>query len=108
MGRGTGLEIKKYLNSATFKNSEQKREAELLYEDCLKLKNDVTVYMKSQASKFDYRSNTQDRDSLQEKRIAEEYTNIIAPQNKIQLDRSQQEVYEIQSTWGSIKRQAIL
>lgn len=108
IGRGTGLEIKKYLNSATFKNSEQKREAELLYEDCLRLKNSVTEYMKSQAKKFDYRSNTQDRDSLQEKRIAEEYTNIIAPQNKIQLDRYKQEVYEIQSTWGSIKRQAIL
>lgn len=108
IGRGTGLEIKKYLNSATFKNSEQKREAELLYEDCLRLKNDVTTYMKSQAKKFDYHSNTQDRDNLQEKRIAEEYTNIIAPQNKIQLDRYKQEVYEIQSTWGSIKRQAIL
>ena len=108
IGRGTGLEIKKYLNSATFKSSEQKREAELLYEDCLRLKNNVTEYMKSQAKKFDYRSNTQDRDNLQETRIAEEYTNIIAPQNKIQLDRYKQEVYEIQSTWGSIKRQAIL
>ena len=108
VGRGTGLEIKKYLNNAAFKNSEQKREAELLYEDCLRLKNNVTEYMKSQAKKFNYQSNTQDRDSLQEKRIAEEYTNIIAPQNKIQLDRYKQEVYEIQSTWGSIKRQAIL
>lgn len=108
IGSVTALEVKSYLQNAKFKNSEQKREAELIYEDALRVKQETTKWINRQTAKFTYTSNTQDRDQLQEKRIAEEYANVIEPQNKIMLERLQQEVYEIQQTWSSIKRQSIL
>lgn len=100
--------IKTYLAKAKFKNAEQKREAELLYEDCQRLKNDITKWTNSYAKKFQYRSPTQDRDKLQEDRIRSEYQSVGQSQNSMQLSRFKQELYDIQSGWGSIKRQAIL
>jgi len=100
--------IKTYLEKAKFKNSEQKREAELLYEDCQRLKNDITKWTNSYAKKFQYRSPTQDRDKLQEDRIRSEYQSVGQSQNSMQLNRFKQELYDIQSSWGSIKRQAII
>ena len=102
------VSIKTYLAKAKFKNAEQKREAELLYEDCQRLKNDITKWTNSYAKKFQYRSPTQDRDKLQEDRIRSEYQSVGQSQNSMQLSRFKQELYDIQSSWGSIKRQAIL
>ena len=108
IGRGTGSEIRNYLANATFKTTEQRRESELLYEDCLRVKNEVTVWLKSQSDKFVYTSRTQDRDPLQEDRIRTEYNNVMKSQNDLMLQRVQQEAYEIKQTWSSIKRQSIL
>lgn len=102
------ISIKTYLAKAKFKNAEQKREAELLYEDCQRLKNDITKWTNSYAKKFQYRSPTQDRDTLQEDRIRSEFESVGQSQNSMQLSRFKQELYDIQSGWGSIKRQAIL
>jgi hypothetical protein len=101
-------EISRYLESATFRSPDLARESELLLDDSIKVKQKTTDYMKSQSGKFSYRSRTQDRDPAQEKRITDNYNNIMKSQNSIMLSRFEQEIYEITQTWNSVKRQAIL
>lgn len=101
-------EIDRYLNGATFRSPDLARESELLLEDSIRVKQETTDYMKSQSEKFSYRSRTQDKDTAQEKRITDNYNNIMKSQNSIMLRRFEQEIYEITQTWNSIKGQAIL
>ena len=101
-------EITRYLNSATFRSPGLAREAELLLDDSIRLKQKTTDFMKMGTEKFSYRSRTQDRDPAQEKRIRDYYNNIMIQQNTIMRGRFEQEISELQQTWNSVKRQAIL
>ena len=101
-------ETRNYTLNAKFKTSELKRETELLYEDALRLKNEITSFANSESKKFVYRSKTQDRDELKERSILNEYNTVMQSTNDLTLAKFSQELSEITQTWNSIKVQAIL
>jgi len=106
--RKLGREITKYLNEAKFRTPAQKNEASILREDVQRIVRDTTSYNKSQRSKFEYRSNTQDRDENKEKEILNEYNTVMQSSNNLFLERMESEVYDAQQFWNSLKGQAIL